>query len=293
MRVSRSQGERHASLCAAALALCVALLVASCSASTTTAVSEGPTTTATASTANAIRPEDHRPDEVPGRHRRRREGAPGAGRAGTAAHPAGNLHRQGRHHRAGHADTAGGGHPLPDRLEHQDHDGRADRAARPGRQAPVQRPCVHLRPRCAQRQQHHHRRAVEDAQRALQLHASSRVLGRAGRRPDEGLDPAGGAGHRVPPAAGVPARHVLRLQQHQLRAAGSGRREGRRAAAAPAVRGPTVRPAWAGADFASGRGRQLHPGSVLARLHVRGTRPTRWSTIRIPPICRPPPGPER
>ena len=49
MRVSRSQGERHASLCAAALALCVALLIASCSGSTTTAVSEGPTTTATAS----------------------------------------------------------------------------------------------------------------------------------------------------------------------------------------------------------------------------------------------------
>ena len=33
--------------------------------------------------------------------------------------------------------------------------------------------------------------------------------GGAGRRPDEGLDTAGGVGHRVPAPAGIPARRIL------------------------------------------------------------------------------------
>ena len=56
-----------------------------------------------------------------------------------------------------------------------------DRAARPGRQAQVQRPGVRLRSRCTQRCQHHRRRAVENAQRALQLHECAGVLRRTGR----------------------------------------------------------------------------------------------------------------
>ena len=41
------------------------------------------------------------------------------------------------------------------------------------------------------------RRTLEDAQWALQLHERAGVLGRAGRRPGESLDTAGGAGDRV------------------------------------------------------------------------------------------------
>ena len=50
----------------------------------------------------------------------------------------------------------------------------------------------------------------------------------AGCRPGEGVDTAGGVGHRVPASAAVRARRLLRVQQHQLRTAGSDRREGRR-----------------------------------------------------------------
>ena len=61
-------------------------------------------------------------------------------------------------------------HPLPDRLEHQDDDGRGDPATCPGRQAQSQRSGVEVRPGRAQRRQHHHRPAAGNAQRSLQLH---------------------------------------------------------------------------------------------------------------------------
>ena len=89
-------------------------------------------------------------------------------------------------------------------------------------------PGLQVRSKCAQRQQHHHRGAAEDAQRAVQLHRRARSLGDARRRPDEGVDTAGSTGHRVPASAAVRARHLLRVQQHQLRTPGPDRREGRR-----------------------------------------------------------------
>ena len=144
-----------------------------------------------------------------------------------------------------------------------------DRAARPGRQAEVQRSGVGVRPERAERREHHHRRAFEDAQRPLRLHGRPRTFGRHGRRPGKGLDTAGGVGHRVPASAAVRARHLLRVQQHQLRTSRSDRREGRRAPVGPAVPGPVVRPRRAAADVASRRRRHHHPGSLLARLHVR------------------------
>ena len=85
------------------------------------------------------------------------------------------------------------------------------------------------------------RRSFEDAQRPVQLHGRPRAFGRAGCRPGEGVDAAGGPGHRVPASAAVRARRLLRVQQHQLRAAGTHCREGRRAAVGPAVPGSIVR----------------------------------------------------
>ena len=210
----------------------------------------------------------------------------------VAAHAAGRLHRGGRHHRARRADTAGGGHSFPHRLEHQDHDGGVDRAARPGRQTEVQRSRGDVRPGRAQRREHHRRRAFEDAQRPLRLHRRPRALGRHGCRPEEGVDAAGGAGHRVPAPAAVRARRLLRVQQHQLRIAGPHRREGRRAPVGPAVPGPALRSARPRADVASRRRRHRHPGSLLTRLHVRRKLLRTRRRSRIPPTCRPPHGPE-
>ena len=92
-------------------------------------------------------------------------------------------------------------HPLPDRLEHQDDDGRGDPPTCSGRQAESQRSGVEVRPRRAQRRQHHHRRAVGDAQRSLQLHQRPRARDEHRPSADEDLDPAGTAGHgvRAPP----------------------------------------------------------------------------------------------
>ena len=137
-------------------------------------------------------------------------------------------------------------------------------------------------------------RAFEDAQRPVRLHGRPRAFGRHGCRPGEGLDAAGGTGHRVPAPAAVRARHLLRVQQHQLRAAGSDRREGRRAPAGPAVPGPVVRPASGSTQTSlPAADDTVHPGSLLARLHVRRKLSTRSPTTRIPPTCRPPRRPER
>ena len=59
--------------------------------------------------------------------------------------------------------------------------------------------------------------------------------------PPKVVDTAGGVGHRLPASGAVRARHFLRVQQHQLRAAGSDRREGRRPPTGSAVPGSTVR----------------------------------------------------
>ena len=65
------------------------------------------------------------------------------------------------------------------------------------------------------------------------------------------------------------AGYLLRVQQHQLRTAGSCRRESRRASVGPAVPGAVVRSCRPSTDVAAGHRRHCDPGSVLARLHVR------------------------
>ena len=119
------------------------------------------------------------------------------------------------------------------------------------------------------------------------------ALGRHGCRPEQGLDAAGGVGHRVPASAAVRARRLLRVQQHQLRAARSHRREGRRAPVGPAVPGPAVR---------SGRPRRRRrfppPTTPPSRLPTHtatctAEASTHSPTTRIPPTCRPPHRPER
>ena len=64
-----------------------------------------------------------------------------------------------------------------------------------------------------------------------------------GRRPDQGVDPAGTARHRVRAAADVRARRRVLLQQHQLRAARPDHRAAGRQAAGGVVRGPAVQAA--------------------------------------------------
>ena len=131
-------------------------------------------------------------------------------------------------------------------------------------------PVSDLRSGCAQRREHHRRRAAEDAQRALQLHRR-----RPSSRPTLDADPAKAwtpqevldIAFRHPPQFAPDT--VLRVQQHQLRTAGPDRREGRRAPVGAAVPGPAVRAARPAADVASRRRRHLHPGALLPRLHVR------------------------
>ena len=242
----------------AGLATCVVLVVTSC------AANSGPTaSTSSADTpcdhdrnqlsANAFRAEGHRSGGVPGGRGRRCQEADGAGGGGGAAHTAGQFRDPGRHHRTRHADEAECRYTFPDRLEHQDDDGGGHRAARPGRQAAVQRSRLQVRSKCAQRQQHHHCGAAEDAQRTVQLHRCARSLGEARRRPGESVDTAGSAGHRVPASAAVRARRLLRVQQHQLRTPRPDRRKGRRPPVAQAVPGPDLRTARTDADIASRR----------------------------------------
>ena len=152
----------------AGLATCVALVMVGCSSTPgpTTTVGSGTTTaTGSAPTPSALKPIDPAAFQTVVDAAAKKLLVPGA--MVLLRTPQGNFRRDGRHHQAGRADATGRQHSFPDRLEHQDHDGGADRAPCPGRQAQVQRPGVHLRPRCAQRREHHHRRAVEDAQRAL------------------------------------------------------------------------------------------------------------------------------
>ena len=86
---------------------------------------------------------------------------------------------------------------------------------------------LEIRSRRAERRQHHARRAAEDAQRPLRLHQRPRDGAVLRPRADQSLDPAGSAGDRIRAPAQLRAGHGLRVQQHQLRAARSRRREGR------------------------------------------------------------------
>ena len=158
------------------LAACVALLLASCS-STTEPTSSSPATTTTATATSAAKPAalktiDPKAFQAVVEAAAEKLKVPGA--MVLLRTPQGNFDVGGRHHRARREDAAGRGHAFPDRLEHQDHDRGTDRAARPGRQAEVQRSGVGVRAGCAERREHHRRRAFEDAQRPVRLHGRSR-----------------------------------------------------------------------------------------------------------------------
>jgi len=105
--------------------------------------------------------------------------------------------RRRRARRDGRRAAPGGRHPLPDRLDHQDDDLRGDRAAGPRRQAAVRRSDIEVRSGRAEWREHHHLGATEDAQRPVRLYERSRVRGCSRCEPGEGLDAAGGVGHRV------------------------------------------------------------------------------------------------
>ena len=124
----------------AGLAACVALVIASCSSTSepTTAESQPATTTATGSAprGSALKPIDPAAFQAVVAAAAKELLVPGA--MVVLRTPQGTSTRRSAP-RAGRADAAGCGHSFPDRLEHQDHDCRADRAARPGRQTEVQR----------------------------------------------------------------------------------------------------------------------------------------------------------
>ena len=125
-----------------------------------------------------VRAQDDRPGRAPGRRRGNRQGAADPWRRGRGCAPRRATSRPRSARRSWAPRSRPARHSLPDRLDHQDHDRRADRAARPGRQAEVQRSGVEVRTGRAQRREHHRRRAFEDAQRPVRLHRRSRVCGR-------------------------------------------------------------------------------------------------------------------
>lgn len=139
----------------------------------------------------------------------------------------------------------------------------------PGRQAPVQRPGVHLRPRCAQRQDItiaellKMRSGLYGYTDAPELAAALDADPTKVWTPQEVLAIA----FQRPPKFPADTSYDYSNTNYALLGLIAEKVGGR--PLAQQIPGPIVRPAWAAADFASRRRRQLHPGSLLARLYVR------------------------
>ena len=87
----------------------------------------------------------------------------------------------------------------------------------------------------------------------------------------QGVDAAGAARHRVPPAADVRAQRRLLLQQHQLRTAGPDHRATGRQVARRLVRGPVVRAPRHVRDDVCRRHLERHPSGPRPDGQVCGT----------------------
>ena len=253
----------------AGLLACLALTLASCASTTEPTTASQPTTSTTSGSASTgVRAEDHRPKAFQAVVDATVEKLMVPGAMVLLRTPQGDLSRGRRHHRAGRPDAADCG-DTHFRIASNTKTMTAALIVLLAQDGKLKfsDPVSTYVPDVPN---------GENITIAELLKMRSGLYGYTGapgdwRRPwtpiRQGVDAAGGAGHRVQAPAAVRARRLLRVQQHQLRAAGPRRREGRRAPAGPAVPGPAVRPARPAADVAARRHRRH-----------RSRRPTRTAT---------------
>ena len=202
------------------------------------------------------------------------QGVDAAGRDGSSAHAGGRFRLRLRRDGTGRRDGPGRRHAFPDRLEHQDDDGRRDRAAGPGRKAAPRRSGLEVCSGRSQRGRHHGQRPPQDAERPARVHRRAGASGKPRPRPGPGLDPGGTARHRVQASADVRSGRGVLLLQHELSPARPHNRTGRRRAAGPGLSGSSVRTARHEGHVVARRCVERDSRAVFAWLPVRRVRPT-------------------